>query len=140
MKEEDIFPTPPEAPDPTIWQRMSGSPYFWWFGAMLLMALLVIWLPSQCSFDALQFPQQEIDDIDKMPSVDKGRDLEQRQDGKWYMIDGGELYSGMGMTFHPNGERETRTKFIDGLPIGLIEVWDENGTLLGPRFKREFTP
>ena len=140
MKEEDIFPTPPEAPDPTIWERLSSSPYFWWFGAMILMALVVMWLPSQCSFDALQFPQEEFEDLDKEPFVDKDKELEQRRDGMWYKINGGELYTGIGVTFYANGPRKSRTKFVDGLAIGLIEEWDMNGTLLGPRFKSEFKP
>ena len=140
MKEEDIFPTPPDAPEPTIWQRLSNSPYFWWFSAMFLMGLVVIWLPSQCSFDALQFPQEETEDLDNNPFVDKDKELEQREDGMWYKIDGGELYSGVGVTFHINGTRKTRTKFVDGSAVGLIEEWDTNGTLLGPRFKGEFKP
>ncbi|MEK9772896.1 MAG: hypothetical protein VW576_04970 [Opitutae bacterium] len=138
MKEEDIFPTPPDAPDPTIWERLSSSPYFWWFGAMLLMALVVMWLPTQCSFDALQFPQEELEDLDQEPFVDKDEELELRQDGMWYKTNGGELYTGVGITFHPNGQKKTRTKFVDGLAIGLIEEWDTNGSLLGPRFKGEF--
>ena len=30
MNQEDIFPTPPEAPPPTLRSRIYSSPYFWW--------------------------------------------------------------------------------------------------------------
>ena len=139
MKPEDIFPTPPDAPVPTLWEKVSGSPYFWWFGAMFMMGLLVIWLPSQCSFDAIQFPQEEIEDLDKAHFVDANKDLQQRIDGMWYLKEDGTLYSGVGVTFHSNGQKKTRTKFVDGIAIGLIEEWDENGSLLGSRFKGEFS-
>ena len=87
-----------------------------------------------------QFPQEEFEDLDKEPFVDKDKELEQRRDGMWYKINGGELYTGIGVTFYANGPRKSRTKFVDGLAIGLIEEWDMNGTLLGPRFKGEFKP
>ena len=35
---------------------------------------------------------------------------------------------------------KTRTKFVDGVAIGLIEEWDMNGSTVGPRFKGEFGP
>jgi len=140
MKEEDIFPTPPEAPDPTLWQRLTHSPYFWWFSAMLLLAILLMWLPSQCSFDALQFPQEKKVDLDKEESVDIDQELNQGKDGLWYHKSSGSVYTGVGSTYHPNGQRNTRRKFNEGLAIGLIEEWDANGTLLGPRFKGEFAP
>jgi hypothetical protein len=140
MKEEDIFPTPPEAPEPTLWQRLTNSPYFWWFSAMLLLALLLMWLPSQCSFDALQFPQEKNVDLDQEESVDIDQELSQAKDGLWYLKSSGEVYTGIGSTYHPNGQRNTRRKFNEGLAIGLIEEWDENGSLLGPRFKGEFVP
>ena len=31
-----------------------------------------------------------------------------------------------------------RTRIVDGKAIGLIEEWDENGTLKGVRFKDEY--
>jgi len=138
MKEEDIFPTPPEAPDPTLWQRVSGSPYFWWFFAMFLMGLLVILLPSQCSFDGLQFAQEEAEDLENAPFVEQDKELELRLDGLWYKKTDELPYSGLGVVFHKNGEKRTRTKFSEGLAIGLIEEWDTNGSVLGPQFKNEF--
>ncbi len=138
MKEEDIFPTPPEAPMPTLGQRMIHSPYFWWLGALFMMALFVMWLPSQCSFDAMSLPQEQNRDFDKEPFVDLETELQQQEDGKWYTTKDGEIYSGVGMTFHPNGKRKTRVVYVDGLPVGLIEEWDLNGSSVGPRFKGEF--
>ena len=138
MKEEDIFPTPPEAPDPTLWQRVSGSPYFWWFVAMFLLGLLAILLPSQCSFDGLQFAQEEAEDLEQAPFVDQNEELQQRLDGFWYNKADDLPYTGIGVTFHQNGEKKSRTKFSEGLAIGLIEEWDENGSLVGPQFKNEF--
>jgi hypothetical protein len=138
MKEEDIFPTPPEAPDPTLWQRVSGSPYFWWLVAMFLLGLLVILLPSQCSFDGLQFAQEEAEDLEQAPFVDQNEALQQRLDGFWYNKADDLPYTGIGVTFHQNGEKKTRTKFSEGLAIGLIEEWDDNGSLVGPQFKNEF--
>jgi len=140
MKEEDIFPTPPEAPDPTLWQRLTNSPYFWWFTAMFFLAVLLMWLPSQCSFDALQFPQEKKVDLDQEPTVNIEQELVQQADGLWYLKSSGEAYSGFGSTYHENGQRKSRRKFVDGGTIGLIEEWDSNGSLLGPRFKGEFIP
>jgi hypothetical protein len=140
MKEEDIFPTPPEAPDPTLWQRLTNSPYFWWFTAMFFLAVLLMWLPSQCSFDALQFPQEKKVDLDQEPTVNIEQELVQQADGLWYLKSSGEAYSGVGSTYHENGHRKSRRKFADGGTIGLIEEWDSNGSLLGPRFKGEFIP
>jgi len=140
MKEEDIFPTPPEAPDPTLWQRLTNSPYFWWFTAMFFLAVLLMWLPSQCSFDALQFPQEKKVDLDQEPTVNIEQELVQQADGLWYLKSSGEAYSGVGSTYHVNGQRKSRRKFVDGGTIGLIEEWDSNGSLLGPRFKGEFIP
>ena len=140
MKEEDIFPTPPEALDPTLWQRLTNSPYFWWFTAMFFLAVLLMWLPSQCSFDALQFPQEKKVDLDQEPTVNIEQELVQQADGLWYLKSSGEAYSGVGSTYHENGQRKSRRKFVDGGTIGLIEEWDSNGSLLGPRFKGEFIP
>lgn len=107
---------------------------------MFMLALLVIWLPSQCSYDAMQFPQENVVDLDKEPFVDQSNDLEIRRDGRWYLRKSNELYSGIGVTFHPNGQKKTRTKFIEGVATGLIEEWDANSTSIGPRFKGEFAP
>ena len=94
----------------------------------------VMWLPSQCSFDALQFPQEEFEDLDKEPFVDKDRDLEQKSDGMWYKINGESYtFQGIGVTFLCKWREEIRTKFVkDGLAIGLIEEWDMNGSSGAP--------
>ena len=140
MKEEEEFPKLPDPPLPSTWQRLSASPYFWWLGAVLLMGIVVLILPSQCAFDALVFPQEKQEDLNETAFVDQDKDLQQRGDGMWYKKEDGSLYSGLGVTFHLNGQKKTRTKFADGIAIGLIEEWDENGSSVGPRFKGEISP
>ena len=105
---------------------------------MFLLGLLVVLLPSQCSFEGLQFAQEEAEDLDAAPFVDQNEELQQRLDGLWYKKAGDLPYTGLGVTFHQNGQKQTRTKFSEGLAIGLIEEWDNNGSLLGPQFKNEF--
>ena len=105
---------------------------------MFLLGLLIIWLPSQCTFEGLQFAQEEAEDLDAAPFVDQNEELQQRLDGLWYKKADDLPYTGLGVTFHQNGQKKTRTKFSEGLAIGLIEEWDNNGSLLGPQFKNEF--
>lgn len=138
MKEEDIFPTPPDAPPLTWWQRLTGSMYFWWMLAFSLMGLAVILISSQCSTDAMKFPEPKSTNLDGLPFVDQGADLVQKSDGLWYKVGEQTPFQGIAVTFHPNGEKKTRTQFKDGLAIGLIEEWDANGSSVGPRFKGEF--
>ena len=86
------------------------------------------------------FPQEKQEDLNETAFVDQDKDLQQRGDGMWYKKEDGSLYSGLGVTFHLNGQKQTRTKFADGIAIGLIEEWDENGSSVGPRFKGEISP
>ena len=139
MKEEDLFPTPPDAPDPTLLQRLTGSIYFWWMTAFVLMGTAVIMISAQCSNDALQFPQEQLQDLEKLPFVDLDTELVRKPDGLWYGLSDGAAYNGLAVTFHESGGKKTRTRFKDGAPFGLIEQWDENGSLIGPRFKGEFS-
>jgi len=136
---EDIFPTPPEAPVPSLRSRIYSSPYFWWILAFALMALVVMWLPSQCSVESLNVQSNEVENLDVLPFVDQDKELIQKIDGLWYKRGQDAPYEGVGVTFHPSGEKKTRTKYVEGLPIGLIEEWDVNGTTVGPRFKGEFS-
>jgi len=140
MKEEDVFPAPPEPPPPSAWQRLSASPYFWWFAAIFLMGCVVFLFPSQCTFEAIQFPTEKRVDLDQSPFVDQEKELSMAGDGLWYKAGETVPYSGLGVTFHPNGEKKTRTQFAEGIAVGLIEEWDLNGSNLGPRFKGEFSP
>lgn len=70
--------------------------------------------------------------------MDQDKELEFREDQLWYRIGATEPFTGVAEAFHDNGEVRSRTKVRDGLAYGLIEVWDENGTLTGPKFKNEF--
>ena len=139
-KEEDIFPTPPEAPLPSFWQRVSSSMYFWWMCAFFLMAVAVFLISSQCSTDALNFPQSNAKNLDVLPFLDQEKDLQLRADGLWYEIGKDIPFDGVAVTFHSNGQKKSRVQYKDGLAFGLIEQWEMNGTSVGPRFKGEFAP
>ncbi len=139
MKEEDIFPTPPDAPSLSLWQRMTSSMYFWWMLAFLLMGLAVILISSQCSTDAMNFPEPKSSNLDDLPFVDQDKELAKKSDGLWYRVGEVTPFDGLAVTFYPNGKKKTRTQFKEGLAIGLIEEWDANGSSVGPRFKGEFT-
>tara|TARA_B100002019_G_scaffold88610_1_gene76731 strand:- start:209 stop:355 length:147 start_codon:yes stop_codon:yes gene_type:complete len=42
------------------------------------------------------------------------------------------------LSYHENGKIRSQTKIKEGKAYGLIEEWDENGTLKGTKFKDEF--
>ena len=65
-------------------------------------------------------------------------ELEFREDGLWYKIDQESPYDGAAVDFFENGKMKSRTKMVEGKAVGLIEEWDENGTIKGIRFKHEF--
>jgi hypothetical protein len=132
------FPTPPEPEDIPFYRRIP-TVYYWWFGAVFFLGLTVIWLPSQCTLDSLGLPE-EADELEGFPKVDQDRDLEFREDQLWYSLGSNEPFTGVAEAFHPNGKVRSRTKIREGLAYGLIEEWDENGTVDGPRFKGEFVP
>ncbi|MEE3060909.1 MAG: hypothetical protein VX371_04740, partial [Verrucomicrobiota bacterium] len=117
--------------------RRIPSVYYWWFGAVFFLGLTIIWLPSQCTLDYLE-STEVTDELQGFPKVDQDKELEFREDQLWYRIGATEPFTGVAEAFHDNGEVRSRTKVRDGLAYGLIEVWDENGTLTGPKFKNEF--
>ena len=88
--------------------------------------------------DAFNLPQGNAGDIGDLEKVNQEKDLEFREDQMWYKI--GELtpFSGLALSYHENGQLRSQTKVKDGLAYGLIEEWDENGTLKGAKFKNEF--
>lgn len=139
MKEEDIFPTPPDAPEPTFVERLTSSAYFWWLLAFALMGIAVIFISSQCSTDAMNLPKSNLQNLDSLPFVDQDNELQQRADGLWYKTGEATPYEGLAIKFYPNGSKKTRTQIKEGIAIGLIEEWDANGSTLGPRFKGEFS-
>ena len=98
-----------------------------------------MWMPSQCTMDALQVQSKEVENLDNLPFVDQEKELSQKADGLWYLTGKDVPYEGVAVTYHPTGEMMTRTKFVEGVAIGLIEEWDINGSTIGPRFKGEFS-
>ena len=72
------------------------------------------------------------------PKWIKDKDLEFREDQLWYSLGSNEL-TGVA-SFSSEWKSRSRTKIREGLAYGLIQEWDENGTVDGPRFKGEFVP
>lgn len=44
-----------------------------------------------------------------------------------YEIDSGALFTGIGVRFYPNGQKEAESEYRDGVPYGRVTVWYENG-------------
>ena len=130
----------PDLPDPTeLPRRQLLSPTaYWWIGAVLLLGLTIVWLPSHCATRHFCESDNKKDSIESLPQANQNTELEFRKDGLWYKIGGESAYSGAALDFHENGAMKSRTKIVDGKAIGLIEEWDENGTIQGIRFKDEF--
>ena len=130
----------PDLPDPTELprSRLLSPTAYWWIGAILLIGLTIVWLPSQCATSNFSELDNKKDSIESLPQANQNTELEFRKDGLWYKIGGESAYSGAALDFHENGAMKSRTKIVDGKAIGLIEEWDENGTIQGIRFKDEF--
>ena len=134
--EDFKFPDPPDPKNLPWWRRIPPM-YYWWLASIVLLAFAFVWLPSQCTLDYLD-STEVTDELQGFPKVDQDKELEFREDQLWYRIGATEPFTGVAEAFHDNGEVRSRTKVRDGLAYGLIEVWDENGTLTGPKFKNEF--
>ena len=128
------LPDPEEIPRP----RLLSSVAYWWIGTFLLLGIAVVWLPSQCTSASITEIEQESDSIESLPQADQTKELEFRKDGLWYKIDAESPFSGAAVDFYEKGDMQSRTRIVEGKAIGLIEEWDENGTLKGVRFKDEF--
>ena len=128
------LPDPEQIPRP----RLFSSVVYWWIGTFLLLGIAVVWLPSQCTAPVISDTEQEEDSIESLPQADQTKELEFRKDGLWYKIEDESPFNGAAVDFHKNGEMKSRTKIVDGKAIGLIEEWEENGTMKGIRFKGEF--
>ena len=130
----------PDLPDPTeLPRRRLLSPVaYWWIGTVLLLGITIVWLPSQCSTETITSSEKKIEDMNSLPQADQSKDLEFREDGLWYKIDQESPYDGAAVDFYENGNMKSRTKMVGGTAVGLIEEWDENGTVRGTRFKNEF--
>ena len=133
---ENPFPDPPRGKDLLLKERV--PPAFWWIGAFVLMSLGIIFLPWTCSTDGLNLPEREIDSAEGMPVADQDKDLEYREDGLWYEAGSTEPFSGAAVSYREDGGMKSRTKIRNGEAYGLIEEWDENGSVRGNLFKEEF--
>ena len=134
---EQKFPDIPE-PEELPRKGLISSVTYWWIGTFILLGFTIVWLPSQCSTESVTSEGQKEDDINSLPQANQNTDLEFREDGLWYKINQDAPFNGAAMDYHENGEIKSRTKILDGKAIGLIEEWDQNGTLKGVRFKDEF--
>ena len=133
---ENPFPSPPEGRKPLFPGAL--PPVVWWVFAFVMLGIAIIWLPTQCiSIDAT-FSDQKEESTKELPIADQDKELEFREDGLWYRIDSTEAFSGVAISYYENGSIKTRTKVENGKAYGLIEEWDVNGTLTGPRFKNDF--
>ena len=130
----------PDLPDPSELPRsqLLSPTAYWWIGAILLLGLTIVWLPSQCATSNFSESDNKKDSIENLPQANQNTELEFRKDGLWYKIGGESAYSGAALDYHENGAMKSRTKIMEGKAIGLIEEWDENGTIQGIRFKDEF--
>ena len=133
---ENPFPDPPTGKDLLLKERV--PPVFWWVGAFLLSSLAIVFLPMTCSTDGFNLPERETDSAEGMTVADQDKELEFREDGLWYETGSVEPFSGAADSYHEDGKMKSRTKVKDGKAYGLIEEWDENGSVRGNLFKEEF--
>ena len=131
------FPDPPDAKD-IPWYRRIPPVYLWWIGAFLLLGGSIFWLPTQCVLDDIGIPNDNSGDELNRRIVDQDKDLDFRKDGLWYEVESNRSFSGYAESYHSNGKLKSRTKIRDGVAYGLIEEWDENGSMKGTPFKDEF--
>lgn len=128
------LPDPEDIPRP----RFLSSVAYWWIGTVLLLGLAIVWLPSQCSTENIGELNPKEDSIETLPQADQSKELEYREDGLWYKIEEELPFSGAAVDFYEDGKMKSRTKIEKGTAVGLIEEWDENGSIKGVRFKDEF--
>lgn len=134
---ETPFPDPPEAKDSRFPRNL--PPVAWWVLAFVMVGVAIFWLPSQCVSGVMDSYLPEESPTTKLPELDQDKDLEFREDGLWYQVGSQETFSGVAVAYHEdNVTVRTKTKLRDGKAYGLIEEWDENGTLRGQLFKDEF--
>ena len=133
--EENPFPDPPEGKTSKF--PRSLPPVVWWVLAFVMVGIAIIWLPKQCVSSDESLSGQE-EEKEQLPVANQDKELEYREDGLWYEIGSGEAFTGIAASYFENGLMKAQTKIRDGKAYGLIEEWDENGTLKGQRFKDEF--
>jgi len=134
---ENPFPDPPQGKELLLKERV--PPVFWWVGAFVLLSLGIIFLPGTCSTDGLNLPERKVDSVEGMPVANQDKELEFREDGLWYETDSIEPFSGAAVSYYESGQMKSRTKVRNGEAYGLIEEWEDNGSVRGNLFKEEFS-
>ena len=133
--EENPFPDPPEGKTSKF--PRSLPPVIWWVLAFVMVGIAIFWLPEQCA-SSDESPSALEEEKEELSAANQDKELEFRKDELWYEIGSGEAFSGIAESYYENGSMKTRTKVKDGKAYGLIEEWEDNGTLKGQRFKGEF--
>ena len=135
--DKNPFPDPPEAKGSLFPRNL--PPVVWWILAFVMVGVAIFWLPSQCVSNITDFTVEEGGATPQLPELNQDKDLEFREDGLWYQVGSQETFSGVAVAYHEdNVTVRTKTKLRDGKAYGLIEEWDENGSLKGQLFKGEF--
>ena len=134
---EDKFPAPPEPTGDFPAERSSLSPILWWIAAGIALITFIFFIPSQCGLGNIETPSPAVTDPDGEPVSDQETELELRKDQLWYKIGVEKPFTGAAVEMHPNGKMKSRTLMKDGISYGLIEEWDLNGSIVGPKFKGE---
>jgi len=134
---DDKFPAPPEPTGDFPAERSSLSPIVWWIAAAIALITFIFFIPSQCGLENIEPPSPAITDPNEQPVADQETELELRKDQLWYKIDAEKPFTGAAVEKHPNGKMKSRTLMKDGISFGLIEEWDVNGSIVGPKFKEE---
>jgi hypothetical protein len=134
---EDKFPAPPEPTGDFPAERSSLSPILWWIAAGIALITFIFFIPSQCGLGNIETPSPAVTDPDGEPVADQETELELRKDQLWYKIGAEKPFTGAAVEMHPNGNMKSRTLMKDGISYGLIEEWDLNGSIVGPKFKGE---
>ena len=135
--DKNPFPDPPEAKGSRFPRNL--PPVAWWVFAFVMVGVAIFWLPSQCVSSVTNSSVEEDGATPQLPELNQDKDLEFREDGLWYQVGSQETFSGVAVAYHEdNVTVRTKTKLKEGKAYGLIEEWDENGTLKGQLFKGEF--
>ena len=134
---DDKFPAPPEPEGDFPAERSSLSPIVWWIAAGIALITFLFFIPSQCGLENIETPSPAVTDPNEQPVADQETELELRKDQLWYKIEAEKPFTGAAVEKHSNGKMKSRTLMKDGISFGLIEEWDANGSVVGPKFKDE---
>lgn len=138
MPEDEPFPSPPEPAEPLPGNTWIPKAALWWMGAAVLFVIAAVFvLPGQCGEGVVLPGGPSVTDPGQLPAVNQDTDLEFRADQLWYKVGEDKPFSGAALRHHPNGKMMSRTIIQAGKPLGLIEEWDADGKVVGPRFRDE---